>query len=129
MIIKGGDFGMYAIIAAGGTQFKVEPGMQLEMNRIAGEAGETVVLNDSVLLLQDDNGLQTGAPALADTPVELEILEHCRGKKLIVFKMKRRKSYRRKKGHRQDLTRVMVKSIGNSSVAEPSTAEAAPSAE
>ena len=102
---------MYALIKASGTQYKVAPGDVLELNRMQGEPGEIVTLEDNVLLYQDEAGTQVGVPTIAGSAVELEILEHFRGEKVIVFKMKRRKRYRRKNGHRQDLTRVSVKEI------------------
>jgi len=102
---------MYALIKASGTQYKVAPGDVLELNRMQGEPGEIITLEDNVLLYQDEAGTQVGVPTIAGSAVELEILEHFRGEKLIVFKIKRRKRYRRKNGHRQDLTRVSVKEI------------------
>ena len=102
---------MYAVIETSGTQFKVAPGDVLEVNRMAGEPGDVVTLEEKVLMVSNENGLQVGAPTVAGATVELEINEHFRGEKLVVFKMKRRKRYRRKKGHRQDLTRVTVKGI------------------
>lgn len=102
---------MYAIINAGGTQFKVEPGMEFEMNRTAGEPGDTLTLDEDVLMVKTDTETRVGTPAVSGAAVDLEIVEHFRGKKIIVFKMKRRKRYRRKQGHRQELTRVKVKDI------------------
>ena len=102
---------MYAIISLAGQQFRVEPGTIVETNRLDAEPGTTLTLADSVLLVKDEAGLKTGTPLVAGAQVELEILEHILGPKLIVFKMKRRKRSRRKTGHRQDMTRARVKSI------------------
>ncbi len=102
---------MYAIVKTSGSQFKVEPGSVLELNRLAGNPGDRVTLDSSVLMVKTDDGLTVGTPTVADASVELEILEHYRGQKLIVFKMKRRKRYRNKQGHRQELTKVQVKDI------------------
>lgn len=102
---------MYAILSLQGQQFRVEPGTVLEINRMHAEAGDKVTLEDSVLLAKDDSGLKTGTPVLAGAKVELEVLEHFRGKKITVFKMKRRKRFRRKQGHRQELTKVKVTDI------------------
>ena len=102
---------MYAIINAGGTQFKVQPGMEFEINRLDGAPGDTLTLDDQVLMVKTDAETLVGSPAVANAAVDLEILEHFRGKKIVVFKMKRRKRYRRKQGHRQELTRVRVKDI------------------
>ena len=103
---------MYAIIKTSGRQYKIEPGSVFEVNRLADKnPGDTVVLNDSVLLFSDDNGTVVGTPTVPGATVTLEVKDHLRGPKLIVFKMKRRKRYRLKKGHRQDLTKVVVKGI------------------
>ncbi len=102
---------MYAVIRASGRQYKVEPGTVLEMDRLAGNPGETVTLEDAVLLVSNDGNLQVGNPALAGAKVELEILSHLRGDKIVAFKMKRRKRSRVKKGHRQELTKVTVRDI------------------
>ena len=102
---------MYAIISANGRQYRVKPGMVFETNRLVGEPGDKITLDKNVLMLQTDDDLKIGTPLVEGAAVELEILEHFRGKKLIVFKMKRRKRSRVKKGHRQELTRVAVKEI------------------
>jgi len=102
---------MYAIIMACGRQYRVETGMVLDLDRMTAEPGTVVPLNDQVLLYSDDAGTKIGTPVVAGSTVELEVLEHRRGTKIVVFKMKRRKRYRRKQGHRQELTRVRVKSI------------------
>jgi len=102
---------MYALIKTGGTQYRVEPGMTLEMDRLPGAVGDTVTLDESVLLLHSDDGLEVGTPVVKGAAVDLEILEHFRGRKIVVFKMKRRKRNRVKNGHRQTLTRVAVKDI------------------
>lgn len=102
---------MYAIIKTSGKQFKVESGAILEVNRIDAEPGETITLADSVLMVQDGETVHLGTPTVPGATVTLEVKEHFRGPKLIVFKMKRRKRYRVKKGHRQDMTKVVVKDI------------------
>ena len=102
---------MYAIIKTGGKQYRVEPGTVLEIDRLAGNPGETITLAESVLMVSTDAGLTVGTPVVGDASVQLEILEHLRDDKIIVFKMKRRKRNRRKHGHRQALTRVRVKEI------------------
>lgn len=102
---------MYAIIQTGGRQFRVEPGMEVELDRLEAAPGTVVTLPESVLLLSDDQGVRVGVPVIAGAAVALEVLEHLRGDKLVVFKMKRRKRYRRKQGHRQELTKVRVKEI------------------
>ncbi len=101
---------MYAIIKTSGKQYKVEPGQDFEIDRIAGEAGAAVDFNE-VLLISNDQDTKFGTPTIAGAAVKAEIKEHFRGPKLIVFKMKRRKRSRCKNGHRQEMTRVTVKEI------------------
>ena len=102
---------MYAIIAIDGRQYRIEPGMTLDVSRLPAEPGRTLTLKDCVLLAASEDGLQTGNPVIADASVDLEVVEHFRGPKVVVFKMKRRKRYRRKHGHRQEMTRVRVATI------------------
>ena len=102
---------MYAIVSLQGQQFRVEPGETLDVNRMSAPEGETVTMKESVLLAKDDDGLKVGSPLVDGATVELEVLEHFRSNKITVFKMKRRKRYRRKNGHRQEMTRVRVKEI------------------
>jgi len=102
---------MYAIIKACGKQYRVEPGMVLDLDRLPGDPGQTVVLDDAVLLVSQDGAVTVGRPTVPGAKVSLEIGSHLRGGKIVVFKMKRRKRYRRKQGHRQELTRVTVKDI------------------
>jgi large subunit ribosomal protein L21 len=102
---------MYAIIKTGGKQYKVEPGTTFEIERIDGEPGDTVQLADSVLMVSKDGEVTVGTPTVDGASVELEIQEQVRSKKVVVFKMKRRKRYRRQRGHRQHHTVVTVKDI------------------
>ena len=102
---------MYALIKTSGKQYKVEVGTVLELDRIAAEVGSTIELNENVLMVGDGDKVTIGTPVVAGASVTLEVKEHLRGPKLIVFKMKRRKRYRVKKGHRQELTKVEVKDI------------------
>ncbi len=102
---------MYAILSTSGSQYKIEEGAVLEVNRMKGNPGDTVTLDSNVMLVNTGDELKVGNPFVSGVAVNLEIVEHLRGKKLIVFKMKRRKRFRRKQGHRQELTRVKVMSI------------------
>jgi len=102
---------MYAIIMAGGKQHRVEPGAVLDVDRIASEPGAVITLDKQVLYMHDDTGISIGNPILEGVAVDCEIVKHFRGEKLTVFKMKRRKRCRRKHGHRQELTQVLVKAI------------------
>ena len=100
----------YAVIATGGKQYRVEAGQTIEIERLKEEAGSEVVLT-TVLALSDGSALKTGAPYIEGAAVTLEVKEHFRGPKVINFKKKRRKGYQRKVGHRQELTRALVKTI------------------
>ncbi len=102
---------MFAVVKTGGKQYKVAENDVLTVERLPGEAGETVTL-DEVLLVGDEKGVKVGTPTVAGTVVTAEIVEQTRGDKIIVFKKKRRHNYRRKRGHRQDLTVLKVLAIG-----------------
>jgi large subunit ribosomal protein L21 len=102
---------MYAIMMASGKQFRVEPGTVLDLDRMDVEPGTVVTCKDQVLFVHDDKGITVGTPTVPGVTVELEVVGHLRGDKIVVFKMKRRKRYRRTQGHRQELTRVKVKGI------------------
>ena len=101
---------MYAIIETGGFQFRVEPGMKLNVPRIASGEGDSVKL-EKVLLVSDGDDVEIGNPLVAGASVEVEVIENGRGKKIIVYKRKRRKGYERTQGHRQEYTRIEIKSI------------------
>ncbi len=101
---------MYAVIASGGKQYRVEPGQVVELERLAGEAGATIELGQ-VLLVQNDNGLTIGQPQVGGAVVVAQVVSQKRGPKIVVFKKQRRKNYRRTKGHRQSLTRVRITEI------------------
>lgn len=102
---------MYAIINAGGRQFKVKPEEFVEMNRLTGEVGGKIVFDSVAAVGEEGGSLNAGTPVVAGATVEAEIVEHFRGKKLIAFKMKRRKGYRHTVGHRQELTKVKITAI------------------
>lgn len=122
---------MYAVIRTGGKQYRVAPEDVLEIERISGEAGDTVEFGD-VLMLGGDK-VEVGAPLVSGATVAAELVEHLRGEKIIIFKKRRRQNYRRKRGHRQELTRVRIMEILTGG-AKPSKkaaakADAAPKAE
>lgn len=101
---------MYAVIQTGGKQYRVAEGETLRVEKLALSPGEKVSF--SPLLFADDGGnVQVGRPNVAGIQVEAEVLEQGRGKKITIFKYKRRKSYRRKQGHRQPFTALKVVSI------------------
>ena len=102
---------MYAIMQSGGKQHTVKVGDFVELEKLEGEIGAEVVF-DTVLAVGEEGGkLNIGTPVVAGATVKAEIVDQFRGKKIVVFKMKRRKSYRRTQGHRQSLTRVKITAI------------------
>lgn len=101
---------MYAVIASGGKQYKVAVGDEIFVEKLAGEAGETVEFTD-VLALFDEGGARFGSD-VKDVKVSGEIVKQGKQKKIVVFKFKAKKGYRRKSGHRQPYTRVSIKAIG-----------------
>jgi large subunit ribosomal protein L21 len=104
------DVIMYAIVEAGGRQEKVTPGAFVVVDRLEAEPGAEVTF-DRVLLLETEAGLVTGAPYVSGASVTAVVEAQTQAKKIRVFKMKRRKQYRRTKGHRTQQTRVRVTSI------------------
>ncbi len=101
---------MFAVIKTGGKQYKVAPGDTLFVEKLPGEAGEVVAL-DQVLMLGDDKGTTVGTPLVEGATVAAEVLRQDRHAKVIVFKKKRRKNYRRTHGHRQETTVLQVTEI------------------
>ena len=101
---------MYAVVRTGGKQYSVREGQQLDVELIAGEAGERIELGD-VLLVSDGDQLTVGTPTVAGARVVAEVLGHGRAPKVTVFKYKRKTRYRRKLGHRQPFTRLAVREI------------------
>ena len=101
---------MYAVVNTGGKQYKVQQGETLRVEKIPGEIGSPVTF-DRVLMFSDGENVNIGQPLLDDIAVEGHIVEQGKAKKIIVFKYKKRKRYRRKKGHRQQFTAVQIDSI------------------
>lgn len=118
---------MYAVIKTGGKQYKVAKNDVILVEKLAGEAGATVELN-SVLMVGDDKGQTVGSPLVAGAHVAATVLEQTRGKKVIVFKKKRRKNYRRTAGHRQDLTALRITDIVTGGRKKAAAKEEAPKA-
>ena len=102
---------MYAVVATGGKQYRVSPGDRIEVEKLAGEVGQTVALDRVMMVGGGEGGVDVGTPTLDDAWVEAQIVDQKRGKKIIVFKHKRRKGYRRKQGHRQSLTALKITGI------------------
>ena len=101
---------MYAVLATGGKQYRVVPGDKLEVEKLTCEVGQPIVF-DQVLLVNQDGQVRVGTPTVSGASVVADVLEHKRGEKVWAFKLKRRKGYRKKIGHRQALTVVQVKEI------------------
>src|SRR5690606_38254724 len=101
---------MYAIVEIAGQQFKVEKDQKLFVHRLQEDEGKQVAF-DNVLLLADGDKVTVGAPAIDGAQVGATVLKHLKGDKVIVFKKKRRKGYRKKNGHRQFLTQIQIESI------------------
>jgi large subunit ribosomal protein L21 len=101
---------MYAVIATGGKQYRVQPGDTLRVEKLDGEPGKTIEFTD-VLLVADGDNVRVGAPHVAGAKVVAEFVANGRGEKLLIFKYRRRKGYRRKNGHRQPFTALKITSI------------------
>jgi large subunit ribosomal protein L21 len=99
---------MYALIESGGKQYKVSEGTVLKVEKLEAAAGDRLSI-DKVLMVNDENGnVKVGNPLVSNARVEVEVMEQGRDKKVVVFKYKRRKNYRKKQGHRQPFTRIKV---------------------
>ncbi len=99
---------MYAVITSGGKQYKVSEGSVLKVEKLDAAAGDRLSI-DQVLMVSDENGsVKVGDPLVSNARVEVEVMEQGRDKKIVVFKYKRRKNYRRKQGHRQPFTKIKV---------------------
>jgi large subunit ribosomal protein L21 len=101
---------MFAVFETGGKQFRAEPGGRVRVPSLDAEPGEMVTF-DQVLLAADGEDIKVGAPTLSGASVRAEILRHGRDRKVIVFKRKRRKGYRKKQGHRQGFTEIRVDEV------------------
>ena len=101
---------MYAVFKTGGKQYRVAAGDKLEIERLETEAGKPVTF-DRVLLVNRDGKLAVGTPTVSGATVEADVVAHKRGEHKLTFKMKRRKGYRRKQGHRQEYTELRIERI------------------
>jgi len=101
---------MYAVIATGGKQYRVQEGETIEIEKIPGDAGATVTF-DEVLLVADGANVQVGTPRVSGAKVTAQVVETGKGEKLLIYKYRRRKGYRRKTGHRQPFTAVKITGI------------------
>jgi len=101
---------MYAVISSGGKQYKVQEGEILRIEKLSGDVGAPVSF-DNILMFSDGENVNVGTPVLSDVSVQGHIVEQGKAKKILVFKYKRRKRYRRKQGHRQQFTAIKIDSI------------------
>ena len=119
---------MYAIVEIAGQQFKVSKDLKVYVHRLANEEGSKVSF-DKVYLVDDNGSITIGAPAIEGASVEAKVLQHLKGDKVIVFKKKRRKGYKKKNGHRQYLTQIVIEGITASGATKKATAKKAVVAE
>jgi len=101
---------MYAVVKTGGKQYRVSTGEKLRIEQIGAEVGQEIVL-DQVLLVADGEALKMGAPLVSGATVKARVLSHGRGDKVHIFKMRRRKHYRKSQGHRQNYTEIEILGI------------------
>ena len=101
---------MYAIVEIAGQQFKVSKDLKVYVNRLTNEEGSKVSF-DKVYLVDDNGSISIGAPAIEGASVEAKVLQHLKGDKVIIFKKKRRKGYKKRNGHRQYLTQIVIEGI------------------
>ena len=101
---------MYAVLKTGGKEYRVSKGDLIRVEKLEGNVGDQVTLKE-VLMVSQEGEVQVGTPHLANAVVTGEIVQHAKGKKVLIFKMKRRKNYRRLRGHRQTYTYIKVSDI------------------
>ena len=101
---------MYAVIKTGGKQYKVEAGAKLKVEKLSGDVGSKVVI-DKVLMIADGVTTTIGAPLVAGAKVSATVLSHGRADKVMIFKYRRRKHYRKTQGHRQSFTEIQIDAI------------------
>jgi large subunit ribosomal protein L21 len=118
---------MFAIVKTGGKQYRVGPGDQIVVERIAGDVGAEIAL-DHVLAFSDGEISAVGTPIVEGASVRAKIVQQPRGTKVLVFKKKRRKNYRRKRGHRQELTVLRIEGISRGATVATSDESATPAA-
>jgi large subunit ribosomal protein L21 len=114
---------MYAVIKTGGKQYKVTAGDKLKVEKLAGEVGSKVVL-DKILMLADGDAITIGSPLVAGAKVNATVVSHGRGDKVMIFKFRRRKHYRKTQGHRQSYTEILIEDVNGKGAAAPVKAAA-----
>ena len=101
---------MYAVVKTGGKEYRISQGDLIRVEKMEGKVGDQVTMKD-ILMISDEDKVQVGNPFLTNAVITGEIVQQVRGKKVLIYKMKRRKNYRRTKGHRQTYTYVRVNDI------------------
>ena len=101
---------MYAVIKTGGKQYRVQPGGEVKLEKLPGNVGDTITF-DRVLMTSDGDNVNVGKPYLEDTRVLGRLTRQGKNRKIVVFKFKKRKGYRKKRGHRQDFSLVRIEEI------------------
>ena len=114
---------MFAVLKTGGKQYKVAKGEVIKVEKLDGDVGSSITF-DEILMVGDDTGVKVGEPTVKGANVVTEVLEQTRAAKIIVFKKKRRQNYRRKKGHRQNITVLRITDI-NKTAAKKAAPKAA----
>ena len=115
---------MYAIVEIAGQQFKVSKDLKVYVHRLTDKEGDAITFA-KVLLLDDNGTITLGAPAVEGASVEAKVLQHLKGDKVIIFKKKRRKGYKKRNGHRQYLTQIVIESISTAVIQKAHKAEKA----
>ena len=118
---------MYAVIKTGGKQYKVEAGATLKVEKLLGEVGSKVVI-DKVLMINDGENTTIGAPLIAGATVNATVLSHGRADKVMIFKFRRRKHYRKTQGHRQSFTEILINDVNGKGAVAAKPAAAKPTA-
>ena len=119
---------MYAVVKTGGKQYRVAKDDKIIVDRLESEAGDNIVL-DQVLMMADGEKVMVGTPTVSGAAVGATVLRHTRGPKIMVFRRKRRKNFRRVQGHRQDLTMIQITDIAADGKIKAPAKKAAPKAE
>jgi large subunit ribosomal protein L21 len=112
---------MYAVIKTGGKQYKVAAGDKLKVEKLDGDVGSKVVI-DKILMLADGDAVTIGSPLVAGAKVNATVVSHGRGDKVMIFKFRRRKHYRKTQGHRQSYTEILISDINGKGAKEAAPA-------
>ncbi len=120
---------MYAVIKTGGKQYRVTPGTKLKVEKLESDVGSSVIF-DKVLVMADGDNVKIGAPLVDGAKISATVVAHGRGDKVMIFKMRRRKHYRKTQGHRQSYTEILIDDFAGTKKAAPAkAAESKPAVE